>query len=169
MSAVTVIFYVFAFLAAGSAISMLFTKNVFYAALYLLVCLLSLAALYIVAFAELVAVTQLLIYAGGVMVIIIFGIMLTSKISGKPLRVQNQFTIPGILLGGTFMVLISFFISKSVFASAPTKEITSTAIPQMGILLMSTYSLPFETVGILLLVALLGAAVVAASINLKKN
>jgi NADH-quinone oxidoreductase subunit J len=169
MNAVTIIFYVSAFLAAGSAISMLFTKNIFYAALYLLVCLLALAALYIVAFAELVAVTQILIYAGGVMVLIIFGIMLTSKISGKPLRVQNQFTIQGILLGGALMMLMCVFISQSVFAGGQATGMTNDAIPQMGILLMSMYSLPFETAGLLLLIALLGAAVVAASINLKKN
>src|SRR5436190_10076770 len=99
MSIITFMFYSFEILAVLSAIGILFIRNVFYGALLLLVCLLSLAAIYVLAFAEFIAVSQILIYAGGILVLIIFGIMITSRISGKSLVVGNNNVFAGLLAG----------------------------------------------------------------------
>jgi NADH:ubiquinone oxidoreductase subunit 6 (subunit J) len=163
MSLVTIIFYFFMTLAACSATAILFIKNIFKGALLLLVCLLSLAALYIVAFAEFVAVTQIMVYAGGIVVVIIFGIMLTSKISGKPLMVNNANIFSGLLAGGLVLFFLCKLFSTNTFGSS---KITSTenAVTETGMQLLTSYVLPFEIAGILLLIALLGAAVVTSSI-----
>jgi NADH:ubiquinone oxidoreductase subunit 6 (subunit J) len=167
MSIASVAFYGFEILAAFAAAGILFTRNVFYGALLLVVCLLSLAGIFILATAEFVAVTQILIYAGGVLVLIIFGVMLTSKFSGKPLVVQNQYRIRGPLVGLSFFSIMCLLFSQSQYFTntAVKAEEGYTTMNQIGILLMSDYVLPFETAGILLLIALLGAAVVASSFN----
>jgi NADH:ubiquinone oxidoreductase subunit 6 (subunit J) len=172
MSIHSFIFYSLEFLAAVSAICILFTKNVFYGALLLIVCLLSVAGIYILTNAEFIAVTQILIYAGGVLVLIIFGVMLTSKISGKPLIVNNQNWFAGSLVGLSFLILLfKLFYETNFYTSHQVaKESNYHAINQIGILTMTDYVLPFEVAGILLLVALIGAAVVASSFHsIKKS
>ncbi|HEY9005257.1 MAG TPA: NADH-quinone oxidoreductase subunit J [Ohtaekwangia sp.] len=163
-------FYFFECVTAGAAISLVFVRNVFYGALLLIVSLLSLAGIYVLAFAEFVAVTQILIYAGGILVVIIFGVMLTSKISGKPLVVTHANILGGVLVAGTFFMLLSVFIVKHPFR----EQMSSLQLPadkvinNVGIGLMTDYVLPFEVAGILLLVALIGAAIIASTIKSKK-
>jgi NADH:ubiquinone oxidoreductase subunit 6 (subunit J) len=157
-------------MAALSAISLVFIRNVFYGALLLIVCLLSVAGIYVLAFAEFVAITQILIYVGGILVVILFGIMLTSKISNQPLVVQHANWISGFLVGGSFFTILIYFLSQQVFER---KENITTATPyhtvnKIGIGLMSDFVVPFEIAGILLLVALIGAAVTASSVKSKK-
>jgi NADH:ubiquinone oxidoreductase subunit 6 (subunit J) len=170
MSFINVLFFGLAILAAVSAVAILLTRNVFHAALLLVVCLLAIAGIYIIANAELLAVTQILIYAGGVLVLIIFGIMLTSKISGRPLIVENKNWIAGAFVGLFFMSLLTKLFSESAFyqnssEAAPSKY---NSVNQIGILFSTDFVIPFEVTGILLLVVLIAAAVVASSFNTKK-
>jgi NADH:ubiquinone oxidoreductase subunit 6 (subunit J) len=171
MSIVSFTFYAFELLAAASALSILFVKNVFYGALLLIVCLLSLAGIYVITHAEFIAVTQILIYAGGVLVLIIFGVMLTTRISGKPLMVKNHNWISGMLVGLSFLtLLITLFTGASFYSSNPVSiDHRYNSINTIGILLMTDYVFPFEVAGILLLVALVGASVVASSFNSSKK
>ena len=165
MNILSFTFYVFEFVAAISALSILFVKNVFYGALLLILCLLSIAGIYVISNAEFIAVTQILIYAGGVLVLIIFGIMLTTRISGKPLMVKNHNWIAGIFAGLTFLVgLVALFSNTNFYSNNQTSpEQQYTTINQIGVLLMTDYMLPFEVAGLLLLIALVGAAIVASS------
>jgi NADH:ubiquinone oxidoreductase subunit 6 (subunit J) len=167
MKAHSVIFYAFEVTAALSAILILFTRNVFYGTLLLITCLLSIAGLFILLNAEFLAVAQILIYAGGVLVLIIFGVMLTSKFAGKSLMVTNKHWLPGIFAGIFFFGLLTKLYGDTSFQvdSSVPPESTHTAINQIGILLMSDYVLPFEVAGIVLLVALIGSAVVVSSFN----
>jgi NADH:ubiquinone oxidoreductase subunit 6 (subunit J) len=164
MSIQTAIFYFFMTLAGLSAISILFTKNVFKAALLLLLCLLSLAAIYIFSLAEFVAITQVMIYAGGIVIVIIFGIMITTKISGAALSVENANLFSGLLAAGSLLILLlKFFVFSFPTLSLPSP--TSDALTDTGIALMTTFLLPFELAGIFLLIALVGAAIVVTSAN----
>ena len=171
MNANILIFYGFQVMAALSAIALLFIRNVFYGTLLLIVCLLSLAGVYIFLNAEFIAVTQILIYAGGILVLIIFGVMLTSKFSGKPLVVENKHWLPGIVVGAFFFGLLTKLFPESHFYTNDQllRESTYTPINQIGILLMSDYVLPFEVAGLLLLIALISAAVIASSFNSDKK
>lgn len=169
MNIYLVLFYTFSLIAIISCIGILLTRNVFYAALMLLACLLSVAGIYVLSFAEFVAVTQILIYAGGVLVVIIFGIMLTSKIAGTPLMVKNSKWAAGIITGLSFLAILTITISRHLpakSAKAPDSYIQNN-IERIGIELMTGFVLPFEIAGILLLMALIGAAVMA-SFNKKK-
>lgn len=164
MSVVGILFYFFILIAGGAALAILFSRNVFQSAIYLLLCLLSVAALYVLAFAEFLAVTQILIYAGGITVIIIFGIMLTTRISGKPLVVTHTHVLSGALAAiAFFVILIRSYpgIRWTNGTSAPS------TISETGLQIFSLYSLPFEVAGILLLVALIGAAVVTSHLKSK--
>lgn len=163
----TYAFYILAFLAVTAAAGILFTRQLFHGALMLLVCLLCIAGIYVVSRAELVAITQILVYAGGVVVIIIFGIMLTTRISGKPLEVANNKWFAGILVGIPLMILLISLGTRENFEATGVFEPNPhfTIINQLGIALMTDYLLPFEVAGILLLIALTGAAVSAVTRN----
>lgn len=169
MSVMSLVFYAFEGLAALSAIGILFVRNVFHAALLLIVCLLSVAGLFVLSNAEFVGVTQILVYAGGVLVLIIFGIMLTSKLSGKPLIIENQYVFGGSLIALIFSVLLIKLFSEQNFFQSETITTTGNSVNKIGVSLMSKHVLPFEAAGILLLVALIGAAVTASSFNIYKK
>jgi NADH:ubiquinone oxidoreductase subunit 6 (subunit J) len=163
MSLIIFVFYFFQGMAAIAAVLLLFIKNIFHAALALLVCLLSVAALFAMSAAEFPAVSQILLYAGGIVVIIIFGIMLTNKAGAKPLPIKNNSVVGALVIGvGTFFLLI-FFAGKSLFVLGNSLASLQTfnSIQLIGIELMTRYIVPFELTGILLLVVLTGAATVA--------
>lgn len=160
MSLTISLFYFFGVLAALSALGVLLTKHVFYGALLTIVCLLALAGIYVLLYAEFVAVAQILIYAGGILVVILFGIMLTAKISGKPLAVKNRNIFAGGLVAvSLFILLVTQFKDLALPVMAPNPA----GMTQIGTDLMTVFVLPFEIAGILLLVALMGAAATATS------
>lgn len=170
MSGFSIMLYVLEAVAALSALCILFVRNVFHAALLLIVCLLTLAGIFILYHAEFIAVTQILVYAGGVLVLITFGIMLTSRITGKPLVVKNQYVLSASLISLFFASILMLLFSRQDFYQTESGKIfTENSIPKIGISLMSDYALAFEVIGILLLVTLLGAAVAATSFNTKKQ
>lgn len=149
---------------ATSALSLIFIRNVFYGALLMVICLLSIAGLYVLMFAEFIAITQIVVYAGGILVVIIFGIMITSKISGKPLVVEHTRIFGGLLSGGLFFgLLIYAFTSHTFHTGIFADGLVYQSVQRIGVELMSEYVLPFEIAGILLLVALIGSAVIAST------
>jgi NADH:ubiquinone oxidoreductase subunit 6 (subunit J) len=155
-------FYFFEAAAAISAIGIIFVRHVFQGALLFVVCLLAIAGIYVLTFAEFIAVMQILVYAGGILVLIIFGIMLTSKISGKPLRVNHTHIFAGTLVSFFFLIFFSVLFAKEVFASSEKVPIPANAFDVIGVLLLSDFVLPFEIAGVLLLMALVGSAVTAS-------
>jgi NADH-quinone oxidoreductase subunit J len=169
MNLTSLLFYFFEAVAALSSITLIFIRNVFHGALLLITCLLALAGIYVLAFAEFVAVTQVLIYAGGVLVVIIFGIMLTTKLSGKPLLIEHVYGFSGWLAGLLFFAMFVFAIANESFKSLPPGPAKPTEVRTIGVGLMTEFALPFEVAGILLLVALIGAAIIASSTKTKKT
>ena len=164
MSLVTVIFYFFVLTALIGAVAVLFSKNVFKSALYLLVTLLSIASLYALLYAELLAVAQILVYAGGITVIIIFGVMLTTRISGKPLVVANTHLASGGLVGLGLFGLLARYLD-----AVPSHEerLSPQDVDAIAFSIFSQYSLPFEVAGLMLLIALMGAAVITSHLKSK--
>jgi NADH-quinone oxidoreductase subunit J len=162
----------FGILAASSvlaALRLVTTKNVVHAALYLVVVLSSVGALYVLLFAEFVAVVQLLVYVGAIVVLFLFGIMLTRATVGADHGVDNdQRGVAAItalfLVGVLTYVLIDFFGDDKlpdmdgVSQAAINAERGTRAV---GDSIFSTYLVPFEAIGILLTAALVGAIVIA--------
>jgi NADH:ubiquinone oxidoreductase subunit 6 (subunit J) len=162
MNLYNLVFYFFGIAAAASALLLMFTRNVFYGALLLITTLLSVAGLYVLSFAEFVAVTQIMVYAGGVLVLIIFGIMLTARLGEKPLTVGHGNLFSATLLCAALFVILAVFLKfpDGAFSAANAGE---NFIKIIGVNLMTDYLVPFEIAAILLLVSLIGAAVIASN------
>ncbi|MEM7107012.1 MAG: NADH-quinone oxidoreductase subunit J, partial [Bacteroidota bacterium] len=156
----------FASLTVVSAGYILFTKNILHAALALIVTLLSVAALYVFTAAEFVAVTQIMIYVGGIVVLIVFGVMLTNDVSGKSVSAGSINRVSGALI--TLAVLLLFIYGSRQFTSDGYPIYKVTSMDNLGKELLTTYLLPFEVAAVLLLVALVAASIVAGN-NLKSN
>lgn len=156
MSLHVIVLYLFVALAIAGGLGVLLTRSVFKAAIALLICLLAVAGIYVLTFAEFVAVAQVLIYAGGVVVLILFGIMLTSKISGTPLVSRFTNVGSGLLL---MITLLSLLWSAVGEVTTTATSLANQPVTTIGANLMTGYALPFELTGIILLLALIGAAV----------
>jgi len=161
MNAVTIITYVLAIVAAISAATILFVKELFHAAILLIICLLCIAGIFVMFNAEFLAVVQLLVYAGGVLVLIIFGIMLTVRSTPAEIENSSRNVIVSSAIGISLLAIMVYALGES-----PTGSTNIQLSPeQIGTLLMTTYAVPFELAGVLLLISLIGAIVAATNVN----
>jgi NADH-quinone oxidoreductase subunit J len=154
-------FYLFSAIAIVGALGVVLARRVFHSALSLVLALAAVAAIFVILGADFLGVVQILIYVGAIMVLILFGIMLTPhEVSlpsfGRRSQVVAGAIIAGIVLVGTTAVAVTNRWPRSTGApiDIPTTEI-------IGVQLLNTYALPFEVASILLLVAMIGAIVVA--------
>ena len=161
MDIYTIIFYLFALITLGSACIVVFSRNIVRAAFALLFAFFGVAGIYIFLFADFIAVTQLLIYVGGIMVLILFGVMLTSHQINVDTKTGTIQTLPAILISacvGAGLIWIFWITDWKVNSQLPLVETTA---PKIGELLLTKYLLPFEIASVVLLVALIGAAMIA--------
>jgi NADH-quinone oxidoreductase subunit J len=151
-----IVFYLFAVIAVLGALGVALFKNIVRSAFALLAVLISAAAFYAILGADFIMAIQILVYIGGILVLIIFAVMLTSKISD--INVSNVSTPTAVAF---FSVLCIFFTLITVFVSKGWQIVDKTPSYQtekIGTALMNEYLLPFEIVSVLLLAALIGAA-----------
>jgi NADH-quinone oxidoreductase subunit J len=155
-----VVFYLFAFVIIASALAVVTLRNIFHCALFLILCLFCVAGIYVLLYAEFLAAVQVLLYVGAVAVLIIFAIMLTSKLAGRDVPMTNEQTFIGAFLSLVlvFGLVLSFSGTFFRLSSAAPPPHSAFAI---GMKLMSEYVLPFELISALLLAALVGAIVIA--------
>jgi NADH-quinone oxidoreductase subunit J len=161
MDLYTIIFYFFAVITLGSACIVVFSRNIVRAAFALLFTFFGVVGLYIFLLADFIAITQLLIYVGGIMVLILFGVMLTSHQINVDAKTGTVQTLPAILIAaciGSGLVWVFWVTDWKVSQQLPVVETTASKI---GELLLTKYLLPFEVASIVLLVALIGAAMIA--------
>jgi len=160
MNLADILFYVFAVITLVSAFFVVTFKNIIYSAYSLLLTFLGVAGIYVLLGADFIAIVQVIVYVGGILILILFGVMLTNKIQNVPIKTEASFIIPASITVGAFGgILVSTFINtrwKSMPAELPFATLTD-----VGKLLMNEYILIFELLGILLLVALIGAASIA--------
>ncbi len=172
MSLVQVLFYVMSFIVVGSAFFVAATKNLVRSIFMFFVTLFALAGLYVLALADFVAITQVVIYVGGILVLILFAFMLSGK---ETLTVLQQNTrlvtlskLPAVILALLFFGVMAYTICNIdannlgwIKQSIATKNAimpNDLVTDNIGINLMTRYLLPFEAISILLMVALVGAA-----------
>jgi NADH:ubiquinone oxidoreductase subunit 6 (subunit J) len=165
-------FYIFSLVAVGAALFILFSRNLIYAAFALFLAFLGVAALYVLAGADFLGVAQIMVYVGGILVLLIFGIMLTRKsekqaVSSSPNRISVLMgrEIWGFLVGTTVFCFLSYIVYISNFRMAGAINNSRSTVKTIGVELMTSHLLPFEIVAILLLVALIGAAYLALNRN----
>ena len=153
------VFLVVAVLMGLAALRLVTTKNVVHGALYLLMVLAGAAGLFILLLAEFVGWVQVLLYIGAVVVLLLFGLMLTRAPIGRT-ALDNQSRglaalVAGAIFAMTSMVLLRAFEGQTIDFSQ------TISVRTLGGVLFTKYVLPFEIVSVLLLAALVGAVVLA--------
>jgi NADH-quinone oxidoreductase subunit J len=144
----------------GSAFMVVTSPNLVHSAVSLLFTFFGIAAIYIYLYADFIAATQVVVYVGGILVLIIFGVMLTNKIENATITSKTHNKIPGVIFSGLLLLLqfYAIFNTKWLVNENSAKDST---IVDIGELLLDKYLLPFEVVSILLLAALIGAAMLS--------
>ena len=174
-----IVFYLFAIITVVPAVIVVTTKNIVYAAFALMFTLFGVAGLYVFLSADFLAAVQVLIYVGGILVLILFGVMLTRGVLDLKLKSERGQIIPGIIASLVILILLFLVIGKT-----PWNPLTEAQIQQMqsaremdtteeiGIQLIGRgeidrdgkvtgeFLLPFEIASVLLLIAIIGAAMI---------
>lgn len=154
-------FYVIALVTVVAALKMVTTNNVVHAALYLLIVLAAVAAVYIILGAEFAAATQVLVYIGAIMVLLLFGVMLTRAKIGA----EDDLNYDQRWVGGLVSVILFAVMGYSLWEGFEDTKLDPAFQPQrtgeVAESIFTQYIVPFEAVSVLLLAALIGAVVVA--------
>ena len=156
-------FYFFAIMVIGIGCIVAFSKNLLRSAFALFFVLFGMAGFYVLLGGDFLAVVQIMVYAGGVNVLLIFGTMLTSDISNPKtsnLSFQGMVTV---VVGVSFVVLLTVIINSTRWPAHVPGEMMATT-KDLGRLLLKEYVLPFEVISFLLL-----AAIVSALVLVKKG
>ena len=154
------IFYAFAIITVVSAFIVVLSKNIIYSAVSLFITLFAVAGFFVLLHADFIAVTQIMIYIGGILVLLIFGVMLTTKITDVKLKTKNINALTSaIFVIGITAVLIFIMLTTNWKVAEVVKY--DETIDKIGVLLLTDYLLPFEIASIILLIALIGAAMYA--------
>jgi len=160
MDIATAVFYLIAAITVGSAAIVAFSRNIIYSAFSLLGTFAGVAGIYVFLGADFVAGVQLLIYVGGILVLILFAVMLTHRITDVEITNRAVGRIPALAVGLILLALLAQTVRETPWVKvqeatyAPTTE-------KIGDLFLQNYLLPFELASVVLLAALIGAAVLS--------
>ena len=156
MSLEVVTFWGLAVLLIGSALAVVLTKNLFHSVLYLALSLTATAGVFLALDAEFLAAVQLLLYAGGVVTIVVFAIVVTERLVGDRITQTSRYILPGLVLAGALLLgILRFLRGADLPVERPVIAVDVTRA--IGQVLLTEFALPFELLAVLLLVGLLGA------------
>ena len=162
-----------AVLTVSCAVGVLMVKNIMHSCVFLLGSLMGIAGLYATLGADFVAITQIMVYVGGVVILMLFAVMLTGgndfvsraqNLLGLPASMGNKWTYAMGLLVGVVFLLTNIQLIRGLTKTLPVKTITNefpSTVTQIGHLLVKDHVLAFEMSSVLLLGALVGAAIIA--------
>jgi NADH-quinone oxidoreductase subunit J len=160
------LFYLFAALAGVAAVGLVVSRNIVRSAVCLLFTLTGVAGLYFLLGAEFLAAVQLVVYAGGTLILIIFGVMLTSKSPFSRFEPKLVEVVLAMVLASVLLVALVLAIRSHDFAAPAGAEAVAAReqgypTDKLGQALLGDYLLPFEIASVLLLVVMIGAAYLA--------
>lgn len=150
-------FYFFTVMVLGIGCIVAFSQNLLRSAFALFFVLFGIAGFYVLLGGDFLAIVQILVYAGGINVLLIFGTMLTADVS-TPETSNISFQSVLTIIGGAGMFFLLLFVINSAEWSIVTQEMVPTT-KQIGRLLLKEYILPFEVISFLLLASMIGALV----------
>jgi NADH-quinone oxidoreductase subunit J len=140
----------------GSALAVVLTKNLFHSVLYLALALTGTAGVFLSLDAEFLAAVQLLLYAGGVVTIVVFAIVVTERLVGVRITQVSRNLIGGTVLSGAlFLAILNFVAGSALPRTRP--RLAGDVTRAIGEALLTQYVLPFQLLAVLFLAALLGA------------
>jgi len=159
-------FWLFSFLAIFSALMVITRRNIIHSALFLVSTFFWIAAIYVLIEAELLAAIQVLVYAGAIMVLIVFTILLINVQEVRMINPWQRQRPLALIIGVALLAELGIILSKSLFPEAITgktlKQVTAQGNTEaLGGLLYTDYLLPFEVASLLLLAAMIGAIILA--------
>lgn len=155
------LFYAFALMTVGGAAGCAFSRNIIYSAWSLLFAFMGVAGLYVFLGADFPAVAQVLIYVGGILVLILFAIMLTKQIGEDPKLTNAHLALPvGAVLAVATVGTLTYMAVMAPWKilPGPSEQPVSAAL---GVSFLTDYLLPFEVASVVLLAALIGAVTIA--------
>ncbi len=149
--------YFFGLLIFISGLTLIFTKNLIYAAFLLVLCLLSISGFYVIYNASFLAVIQILIYAGGILILLAFGIMLTNRSPEGKVNVGHHLLFFGTLVTLSMSLIVYALMDFPTILAQDFYQTTG-QVREIGIRFLTQYILAFELIAFLLLVVLVGAS-----------
>ena len=160
MDVSTAVFYLICLVTVVSAGMVAFSRNIIYSAFSLLGTFMGVAGIYVFLGADFVAAVQVLIYVGGILVLILFAVMLTHRITDVEITNRAAGTVPALLVIGVFIYLLIQTIRETPWVKA--KEVVYAATTaKIGDSFLYEYLLPFELASLVLLGAMIGAVVLS--------
>jgi NADH-quinone oxidoreductase subunit J len=171
MSTITIIFYFLSAITLASAFLTIYSRNPIHSAIYLVICMMSLVGHYLMFNAQFLALVQLIVYAGAIMVLFLFTIMLMN------LNKEDEVHKPRITRLGAIVVfilmsvvLVTIFInSKTIMGDYDVSGQDFQSIKTLGKVLLNEYMVPFEFASILLLVAMMGVVLLSKKEKIEKK
>ncbi len=155
-----IVFWVMTVCTLGGAIGVVTSRNLFHSALYLILSFFGVTGYYVLLDAGFLAVVQLFIYIGAISVLVLFAIMFSRRVMDTQVTQANQqwwLSVPIVLV---LFLLLAGVISSVAWPVSQAQPPTDTLL-QLGLAFLGSYLIPFEVVGILLSVALIGAVILA--------
>ena len=155
-----IIFNVFILLTVIPCFWVALSSNIVHAAFSLLITLFGIAGLYVLLGADFIGVIQVIVYIGGILVLIIFGVMMTQRGKLLPLSIQLPGKVFGAVLTGVILAALLLVATRSLWPVAVVLGETQPTSAAIGDLLLGQYLIPFEIASVLLLAALVGAVLI---------
>jgi NADH-quinone oxidoreductase subunit J len=149
-------FWVLSVVLVGSALAVVLSKNLFHAVLWLALALTGTAGVFLLLNAEFIAAVQLLLYAGGVITIVVFAIVVTERLVGERLSQTNRGIASGALVAAGLLAIIVNTLMRRPLATIPLPQL-SDLTRLVGEQVLTTYVMSFELLAVLMLAAMLGA------------
>jgi NADH-quinone oxidoreductase subunit J len=140
----------------ASSLAVVLTRNLFHSVLYLALSLTATAGVFLSLDAEFLAAIQLLLYAGGVVTIVVFAIVVTERLVGDRITQTSRQILTGLILSGALLVALLVVFRRGPL-TVPRPAMIGDLTRAIGESLLTSYVLPFELLGVLFLVALVGA------------
>jgi NAD(P)H-quinone oxidoreductase subunit 6 len=160
MDIATAVFYLVVLITIGSALMVALSRNIIYSAFSLLGTFAGVAGLYVFLGADFVAAVQVLIYVGGILILILFAVMLTRRITDVEITNRAAGRIPAVIIIGLLIYLLVQAIRETPWVKAK-EAVYEPTTAKIGDLFLENYLLPFELASLVLLAAMIGAVVLS--------
>ncbi len=155
------VFYLLAALTVGSSMMVAFSRNIVYSTFALLGAFMGVVGIYVLLAADFVAMVQLLVYVGGILVLTIFAVMLTSGIADVTVSNREVGIVPSLVTVVILGAVMLYAVVKTPWQQAPAQMSSSPTTYAIGNAFLGEYVLPFEVASLVLLAALVGAIVIS--------
>jgi NADH:ubiquinone oxidoreductase subunit 6 (subunit J) len=149
-------FWLVAVVLLAASLAVVLTPNLFHAVLYLAAALVATAGVFLILGAEFLAWIQLLLYAGGVVTLLVFAIMLTERLVAARITQSSRWLVNGAMVAGAFLAGVGGFLVRGVVAP-PRPPVAGDVTAGMVSAVIGPFALPFHLLAVLLVAALLGA------------